>query len=116
MATEQNMVPEQTWTESAEANMSLVPPAQTNEAAGYEFRKKKWICLCQLLNDADASHKGTWEGRVDGRFRQTTEKVGANNACETATAQAGVDCKKCSCRLDKGEKVKGTQIKGAKKK
>jgi hypothetical protein len=87
------------------------------DASRFEFRKKKWICLCQLMADADASHKGTWEGRVESRLpRVGVEKTKANNACENATAQHGVDCKKCSCRLEKpeGEKPRGVQVKKVK--
>ena len=102
--------------ETVQPNMSVPTTDESTESMRYEFRKKKWICLCQLFNDADGAHKGVWEGRVQGRFRQTTEKVGANNACETATAQEGVNCKKCSCRLDKGEPVKGTKLNKPKKK
>ena len=87
------------------------------DANRFEFRKKKWMCLCQLMADADASHKGTWEGLVESRLpRIGVEKTKANNACENATAQHGVDCKKCSCRLEKpgGEKPRGIQIKKVK--
>jgi hypothetical protein len=95
-------------------NMTSQVKVLTNR---FEFRKKKWNCLCQMMADADGTHKGTWEGRVESRLpRIGVEKSKANNTCENATAQHGVDCKKCSCRLEKpaGEKPRGIQVKKAK--
>ena len=74
------------------------PAVQSESISQFEFmKKKKWLCTCMLKSDADGSVVGKWQGNVMGRTRTGTEKIGANKACEAATAQHGVDCKKCSC-------------------
>lgn len=75
--------------------------------------KKKWLCKCQVYKDGDGSHTGTWEGRVSARTRLGAEKgTAANSACEEATAQETVDCKKCSCRPDTGTAPEGLKKAG----
>ena len=73
---------------------------------------KQMGCTCQLLSDADKSLVGTWQGNVKKSMlgRLATEKKNANSACESATAQHSVDCKKCSCG-DVIAKPYGTRIK-----
>jgi hypothetical protein len=92
----------------AESTSAVTAPAVT--ISQFEFMKKKpWLCTCVLLSDADKSTAGKWQGNVSARTRTGAEKVGANNACEAATAQHGVDCKKCSCGTA-GAKPFGTKI------
>jgi len=75
--------------------------------------KKKWLCKCQVYKDGDGAHAGTWEGRVTARSRVGAEKgTAANSACEMATAQETVDCKKCSCRPDTGTAPEGLKKAG----
>ena len=102
MTTDVNLAP------IAESVSTATPSDLT--VSQFEFMKKKpWLCTCVLLSDADKSTAGKWQGNVSARTRTGAEKVGANNACEAATAQHGVDCKKCSCGTA-GAKPFGTKI------
>ena len=86
------------------------PAVSSEQISQFEFMKKKtWLCTCMLKSDADGSTAGKWQGTTAARTRTGAEKIGANKACEAATAQHGVDCKKCSCG-PAGAKPFGTKI------